>query len=489
MSKRFTVIAGSLALALLAVSCGNSDDPNTNSASEACPLSALDEVTTPVEVTVWHNLASLNKKVLEQQIAAFNASQNKVRVVGQNQGITFDEVQRKVEQAIPDRQLPGIVLLEDTKTQWAADSHLFVSGTECLAQDPEAKKTFDNLLPIVKKSYELNNTFLPVSFSTYTAVVFFNQRHFSAAGLDQQHGPATLDEMYEQAKRLKATFPDKTPVAMVAQPWILEWWLSGAGQPLVNNNNGRAGRATESEFDNPNTKSVLKLFQKMKSEGLLNIVPATPGQTNHVLAMANQTASMVVESTAANATIAGVLEGTIDSARLKEELGIDLPAGSENLKLDLQIGASPLPGIKQAGKGQIGGGVWYIPNTGTPAQQAGAWRFAQFMNQTANQAQWSVTGSNVPVFTPVIADPSVTTSWTSSLAGKWQKIAYDVLAGVSSDFPGPIIGPYSETRIAEQKAIEEALINDRDVDEVVAQADSTITSELAAYAQDAGKGS
>ena len=58
-----------------------------------------------------------------------------------------------------------------------------------------------------------------------------------------------------------------------AQAFLLEWWLSGAGQELVNEDNGRSGTwATESKFDNPVTRNILTTLQEAKTEGLLAAV-------------------------------------------------------------------------------------------------------------------------------------------------------------------------------------------------------------------------
>jgi sn-glycerol 3-phosphate transport system substrate-binding protein len=203
--------------------------------------------------------------------------------------------------------------------------------------------------------------------------------------------------------------------------------------------------------------------------------------------MAQQQSSMVIESSAGATTVAGVIEGTIDAQQLKDDLGIDLPAGSENLKLDLRIEAGPIPGVTEAGKGQVGGGVWYIPATNSPEVQAGAWEFIRFLNQPENQAVWAGRGSNTPAFASTADEPELQEAWESSLGGRWQRLAFEVLEdGVDPDFPGPVIGPYTEMRAAIRKALDEVLLDGRDPGEALAEADATMVDELELYRQDVG---
>lgn len=489
--KTSRFIAASTAFTLLLASaCGGTADNagggDSDTSTEACAIGALDDVKGPVEVTIWHNFTALGLQAFNETVTAFNASQDKVKVVGQNQGVAFDEVQTKVEQAAVDKELPGLAVLEDTKTQWAADSGLFAPAQACIEADPEVKAQFDDLIPIVRSSYEVDGTLYPVSFSVYTALVYFNQAHFEEAGLDPNVAPTTLEEVYEFAKKIKAAKPDIKPLVLNADAWLFEWFLSGVKQELVNNDNGRQSLADKSEFANDRTIEILELFQKMKAEGLLDVVPGTPGQVDHLLAMAQQTSSMVMDSTAAATTVAGVIDGTITAARLQDELGVELPAGVENLKLDLRLSVGPIPGLEKPGQGQIGGAAWYMPNTNSREVQAAAWEFLKYLNSPEVQAVWSTTGSNTPAFAATTKQESLQTLWKTTLGGQWQQVGYEVLAGVDAKFPGPLIGPYSESRTAIRKALDQTLLEDQPIKPALDETDAAINKELELYAQDVG---
>src|SRR5690606_28645984 len=119
-----------LALAGLVAACGVRDEgsgPDTTVGTDGgvdggtetvalpdCPVDALDSATAPVEIDLWHGLGAESENNLNALAEEFNASQDRVVVRVRNQGVSYEEVLRKFVAAIPSRQLPAIVYLEDT---------------------------------------------------------------------------------------------------------------------------------------------------------------------------------------------------------------------------------------------------------------------------------------------------------------------------------------------------------------------------------------
>lgn len=477
-----------MVVALLVAACGGGSEERSSAdgadPAAVCPVDALDDSTEPVHIEVWHSFIALPGRVLDDLVEEYNASQDRVVVSAENQGITPTELHRKIDQALPDRSLPAIVVPDDTKTRFIADSGMFVPASACFEADEAGQATFDDLLPIATASYTLDGELWPASFSTFTSLVYYNRAHFQAAGLDPDIPPRTITEMIDFARRIKAAnLPGvDRPLVIKAQSFVFEWWLSGAGQELVDHDNGRdGGLATRSSFDNEVTRAILTQLQEAKAEGLLDVVPGSEGQADHLLAMASQQSSMVVESSAAASTIAGVIEGTISAEDLSAELGVDLPAG---LQLELDIGAGPYPGVEAPGRGQIGGNVWYLSNTVSDREKAAAWDFLKFLNSMPSQLRWAVDGSVSPVLQSAADQPELHEAWDASLAGRWAKMSYEVLTNVDTSFPGPVIGPYDEVRHAVERCLDQVLLDDQPVGPAVEEADRAITASLERYAQD-----
>lgn len=489
-NRRRRLACLAVSVALIAGACGTDDNAgeggSTNGPETTCPYRALDKATKPVEITIWHTYTALGRRTLEALVAKYNQSQNKVVVKAESQGVDFAELHDKIDQAAPDRSLPALVVPDDTKTRFIADSGLFLPAQACFDADPAGKAIFDDLLPIAKASYTLDGKLWPASFSTYTALIYLNREQFRAAGLDPDSPPKTIDEMLDAARKIKAAnVPGvKKPMVFSPMPYLLEWWLSGAHQELVNDDNGRGkGYPDRSEFDNKITREILQKLKDAKAEGILDVTSGTAGNADDLWAMATRQSSFLVSSSGPASTVAGVIEGTVRAEDLKEEFGVDLPPG---LKLDLDIGVGAYPGVAQAGRGQVGGGVWYMSNTVPKEQQAAAWDFMKFLNSQDSQLTWAIDGSVAPVGQKIAKNPKLQQAWSATLGGRWLKTAYDVLADIDTKFPGPVIGPYDQVRSAIKKCMDRVLLNDEPVDGAVKDANAEITAALKSYNQDVG---
>jgi sn-glycerol 3-phosphate transport system substrate-binding protein len=483
-------LAAWLALSALvaAAACGGGDDGGSaagggGDGDATCPWDALEGADGPVEVTVWSNYTALPKRTFEAMVQEYNDSQDRVVVRFEPQGVSFEEVLRKYKLAAEDDELPNLALLEDTTTQVISDSGTIIPGADCYEEDPDGQAILDDFLPIATASYSVDDVLQPVGFDVYTALIYINREHFARAGLDPDDPPATLDEMRSAAEALRAAGVTDAPVAVVGAPWQVEWWLTGVRQPIVDQDNGRAALATAGEFDSQQTTRLFDFWSDMVDDGLANPAPGTEGQTDHFFAVATQSASMVVESSAAVNTITGLLAGSVDPELLKE-VGIDLPPGFEGLDLDLGVG--PFPGLDEPGQGQIGGGAWYLTNGGTPEQQAAAWDFMKWFNSTEQQVQWATEGSGLPVVQSAVDDPALQQQWDTTLGGRWNEVAFQVLLDVDTEFPGPLIGDYKTTREAIREGYERVLLGDGDVAAAATSTNGRITAAAQEYEDTVG---
>ncbi len=114
------------AFALLASACSSGDDSGSGSDSGGssggnasdCPVDALDGADGPMEVVVWHAILGLAAQTVDEFAEKYNASQDKVQVSVESQGVNYEEQQTKFEAALRDpTTLPDVILAEDTNTQ------------------------------------------------------------------------------------------------------------------------------------------------------------------------------------------------------------------------------------------------------------------------------------------------------------------------------------------------------------------------------------
>jgi sn-glycerol 3-phosphate transport system substrate-binding protein len=461
--------------ALVAAACGGDSGESADGGGGdgvECPVDALDDADGTVEVTLWHTYVGLTNQTLNKLADDYNASQDKVKINVENQGTAYEELLRKYRQGIPTGDLPGIGVMEDTNTQFLADSGTIVPAAACAEADGYTE--YDDFLPSVIDYYSVDGVLQPASFNVATVLLYYNRDHFTEAGLDPDSPPQTLDEVAEYARQIKEAGVVDQPLILNMQPWFTEFWLTGAKEGLVDNGNGRGdGETSAGAFDNEATRQLFESFTTMQDEGLLNPIPGIEGQFDHYFALGLESASMTIETSTAVTTINGVLEGNLDP----EDLGLE----EELPPIDVNVDAGPFPGLEGANQGQLGGGVWYIPNTNPDEVQAGAWDFIKYVNQPENQALWHMEGSYLPVRQETIESQEVQDFWANTRPGKWLQIATEGLQSVDPDWPGPLIGPYTETRSAVRTALDDLLFGSESADQVITTADQTITDAIAQY--------
>jgi len=481
MRRRRSLTAVALAglAALAAVACGPAGGGALTYATE-CPVDALDDADGPVDITVWHSYVGQTEQALTAIADRYNEAQDRVNVSIQSQGVGYIELQQAYERAIPADDLPAIAILEDTYTQSLADLGTVLPAAQCAAAD--GYEDYEEFLPIVTDYYSVPGTvngeetdvLLPGAVNLATALLYYNRDHFRAAGLDPDDPPETLDEVAEAARALRDAGVTEQPFVWNMQPWMVEFWLTGAGGPLVDNNNGRdLEGAQAAAFDNPTTHRLYEFLAGMRDEGLINALPGTDGQFDHYFAMGLGQASMTVETSTAVTTINAVLEGTATG----EDLGVDFDIP----QIDINLDAAEFPGLDEPGVGQMGGGVWYLASTVSAEEQAAGWDFMKFFNEVEQQQLWHQTGSYLPTRVDSAEDPAVQRFWENERSGIWLNRAYDLALGLDPDFPGPLIGPYRQVRDIVGDSLDRMMLEGASPDDVIARANEEIDAALERY--------
>ncbi|MGH9247966.1 MAG: extracellular solute-binding protein [Acidimicrobiales bacterium] len=475
---------------LVAAAC--SDPPTTGSGDAVetgggdgeaelpeCPLDALETATAsgPVDVNLWYGgLVGSAKATMDDTVSRFNASQDQVRLTANDQGAAYEEIFRKYESASsssPD-QLPDVIYLEDTQLQVMIDGRQVLPAQSCM---DAAGYDLTNVEPVARSKYTVDDVLYPGYMNVSTPVLYYNKAHWVEAGLDPDDPPDTLDELHTQAKALKDAGVSEKPLSFRSSRWFFEIWLTGIGEDIVNNGNGRVAPATEATFATPAADDVVGLLQQMNDEGLLNAFANTEGNIDHYLALATQQSSMLIETSTASTTIADALGGNLTAA----EAGIDFDASVLD-KTELVPAAGAMPGIESAGKVFPTGGAFYILNTSEPVQQAASWKFLEFMLQPENAKFWHFSGGYLPIVKAVEDDPEVQAFWQNDLAGTLLRTAVDQLADADPDQPGPLIGPYVDEALAIENALDAVLFDDQDVADSLTQAQDEVTQSLERYA-------
>jgi sn-glycerol 3-phosphate transport system substrate-binding protein len=478
-------VAAILSVAALLASCSGSNDASTGSGTSnasampggaagvtlpECPVDALAKANGPVEVVAWHTQNAKPGDALAQVVERYNASQSKVKVRLESQGSSYEELNRKFTSGVQSKQLPGLLMFDDTSTQLMADSGVILPAQACLNA---AKQDTSPFVKVAVDYYTINGVLWPASAGLGSVLFWYNKDHFKRAGLDPEKPPATLAELRADAEKIKAAGIVDHPFVHEMASWKTEFWLTGARSPIVNNDNGRKEPATTGALtDNASATDLYTWFKKMNDDGLLEPIAATEGQINQYLAIASRKSSMLVESSSAATSIEAFLGGKLDPSVV----------GGANVDVSgLDLGAGVMPGLNAPGKTQMGGAAWYITNTTAPEVQAAAWDFMKYMNGDEAQTAMLTGGSFLPYRRSAADTPEAKAFFTSSMAGRWLAIANDEVQQIDPSFPGPLIGPYPEARLAIRNSMENMIFKGTAPQETLKTAQTEIDAALKRY--------
>lgn len=498
-------IAALAASALLGTACGEgTTDTGTEAPSDGgvnastlpdCPVGAFENETGSTKVVLWTSAVGATLATLRSIATDYNSSQNKVEVVVETQGIKYEELRKNFETGVSAKQLPAIVMGEDTWTQYMIDNGVTMPAQACInADDDERAHAYDDMLPGVTAAYTSSEVLWPGAFGASTVVLYFNKNHFTAAGLDPENPPTTYAEVQAAAEQLKASVGAGNdaykPLALRLDSWFVENTTSAEGETFVNNDNGRNGkRATESTMNNPATVEMLDWLATMKDEGLLNTVESS-SLIDHYLAVATESSSMLLE-TSTSATLVDQITSSaegLDISQIVDEETAKQFEAFNGFKVPFTVGLGKGPSLSadKAGNGQVAGAAFYMTNSGSDAVVSGAWDFIKYFNDTPQQVRWTREGSYMPTRAAAVTELEADPAWADSQRGTWINTAYESMKDLDASFPGPLVGPYLKVRATVQSMLETIALPDSGgaadrvapaLDEAVAQ----ITSDLANY--------
>lgn len=332
------------------------------------------------------------------------------------------------------------------------------------------------ITPAARSAFSVDDVLYPGYTNVSMPVLYYNKIHFEKAGLDPNSPPETLEELRTAAEAIKAAGVAETPLSFVVNRWFFETWMSGAGQTVVNNDNGRSAAPTEATFNTPEGLEILTWLKEMKDDGLL--VAFTKGGIEHYLALGATPpkASMLIETSTATTNIKAFVGGEVSV----EDVGGTFDPGLVDTS-QLVPGVAPIPGLQGAGRAFASGGAFYMLNTGSDAEQAASWAFLEFMLQPENAVRWHTNGGYLPAIKEVLDEPSVQEFWETDMAGVWLATATEQLADADPDQAGPLIGPYPVYTEAVDGMLESVLMGNGDPEAELAEAEAAVNDALESY--------
>ena len=420
-----------------------------------CPVDALDDADGPVEITMWHSMTATNAEVIDQFVADYNAAQDRVVVDASFQGIYSESFEKYINTLRSGGDRPDVIQANETVLQQMVDSQSIIPVQACIDAEGYDLSDFTGRL---MDQYRIGDVVVTMPFQLSNPVLYYDGNDFVAAGLDPDQPPSTFAEWLDVSRTLVASGTVEQGIALDIDPWHFEQWLNMAGVPLVDNDNGRSGRATEVLLQSDAVTTIYRFLATLRAEGLISNTGrgTEQSQIGKYLTIALGDATMTVGS---SSTL----------GEIYAQIG-QFP--------DVDLRVAPLPGPTGGGTA-IGGGSLYLTDDTSPEVRAAAWDFMKWLNEPTQQIAWSAATGYIPTRKSAEGDPTLEELWTERPGFR---VAFDQLAaaGPIPGGGGPVIGDHLGVREAIVQSLE-ALHDGVLPEDAQAQAHEDANEALADY--------
>jgi sn-glycerol 3-phosphate transport system substrate-binding protein len=395
-----------------------------------CPVDALDAADGPVEITFWHGMANELETALIDVVDGYNASQDRVQVVLQNQTAYESAIDKYIASGTGSR--PDIIQLPEYIVQSFAQSETFVPMQACIDASG-----FDMvpILPRVSNTYLFEGIQWSMPFNVSSPVLFYNKLMYEAAGLDPDDPPILLDDLRTVSQQLVDSGVAAHGIVLDSGRdsgggWFFEQWFGRAGELFADNGNGRIAPATQVLFDNDTGFDILTYLQEMIDSGLAVSVGDNAGGQDAFFKMIDADApgaSTIATSAAISSVVAALGSGV-----------------APGLTTD-DIGIGPMPGPSDTPAAQPGGASVWIPAGKSDEVTAAAWDFTQYLVDPQVQSTWASATGYVPVRTDAAALDPIASLYEDDPR---YRVAYDQMLVAADDESAvvPALGPLREIR-------------------------------------------
>jgi sn-glycerol 3-phosphate transport system substrate-binding protein len=447
----------------------------------------------PCDIVMWQIFSDHRGDWAIDAANRFNDLYPQYNVIVEQPGDYFqllDQYTLAQEQGNP----PAIAQVFDAGLQFSADSGFFKYADDIIAGRDEIlgqAVNFDDIIPVVSRYYTVDGRWASVAWNTSTSISYANMDLLGAAGIESI--PTTWNELLAACEALEAAaaagnLPENYEgcAAWPFDNWFSEQWLAQMNQFLVNNENGRAGRATELLLTTDEFTSIANFYQELYNNDYYVYTGTRRDWTGTRNLFGNGQVAFALFS---SASARGVLE---DAAAT----GFEVQTGFLIRNDDYDWAGNIL-----------GGATMWITDGLEPEIEDGAMAFLLFMSNTENSASWHTASGYVPIRTSSVEllsnlQPDNNLFWdvdaqtlTSIDSSDWYADNPNFLTAssqlgestVNNATAGAKFGTFRETRDLIEAGMEDVMLNGRDpmtvFSDVKAEADVLLEEYNFLYAE------
>ncbi|ADQ68631.1 carbohydrate ABC transporter substrate-binding protein, CUT1 family [Halogeometricum borinquense DSM 11551] len=371
--RRFIKTVGATGIAGLA-GCsqdGQAQDRNTGGDSgETSGTTAGSTGAKTTTIKFWHAMGGDLGAFIDTLASEFQQQADGIELEATKKG-SYRETLNATTSAVQSGNPPAIAQIFEIGTQLAIDSGVFTPVEDIIPKDAV---NFDDYLDSVLNYYRIDGKLHSMPFNSSNAIFYYNKNAFEEAGLDPENPPTSYEGVMDAAKTLTDAGVVDKGTTWPNHSWFVEQWFAEQNQTLVNNGNGRNGRATKANFESEASKNIFEWWTDLYNEGqYLN--PGIEAWSEAQQAFLTQKTGMLGYSTSSIAPMA---------------------KGAKKNGFELGTMQLPTPNGKRQGV-VIGGASLWTPASLSAEKKKAAGEFIAWLTKPEQQKRWHTNTGYFPV--------------------------------------------------------------------------------------------
>lgn len=204
------------------------------------------------QISWWHAMTGANAEVVDKIAKDFNASQKDYEIVPVFKG-TYPEALNAGIAAFRAKQAPDILQVFDVGTGVMMAAEGAVKPVADVLTEAGAKFDKSQYLPGIVAYYSKpDGTMLSFPYNSSSPILYYNKDIFQKAGLDANNPPKTWNEVWDAAKKIKASGAAPCGFTTTWLTWIhTENFAAWNDVSWATQQNGLAGGDVELKIDAP----------------------------------------------------------------------------------------------------------------------------------------------------------------------------------------------------------------------------------------------
>ena len=220
------------------------------------------------QISWWHAMTGANAEVVDKIAKDFNASQKDYEIVPVFKG-TYPEALNAGIAAFRAKQAPDILQVFDVGTGVMMAAEGAVKPVADVLTDAGVKFDKSQYLPGIVAYYSKpDGTMLSFPYNSSSPILYYNKDIFQKAGLDVNNPPKTWNEVWEAAKKIKASGAAPCGFTTTWLTWIhTENFAAWNDVSWATQQNGLAGGDVELKINAPRYVNHFQALADLAKDG------------------------------------------------------------------------------------------------------------------------------------------------------------------------------------------------------------------------------